>query len=349
MLEKMAEYGHEQIFFASDNDTGLRAIIAVHSTVLGPALGGTRMWDYESEEDAIYDVLRLSKGMTLKNSAAGLNLGGGKAVIIGNPRKLKNEKFLRAYGKFVDRLNGSYITAEDINIDVSDVEIISKSTKHVVGLHGEGKSGDPSPFTARGIFKGMQAGAKAKFGQESLKDKAVAIQGVGKVGYSLCKWLKEEGSNLIIADINKKVADKVAMEFDARVVTSEEILSVECDIFAPCALGAVLNKDNVASLKCKLVAGGANNILVDDLAGEALANRDILYIPDYIINAGGVINISVELEGQYSEQKAIDQVDKIYNNVENLLKFAKKERLATHLASDKFAMNRIQDFKKVKN
>lgn len=346
MLKKMAEYGHEQVFFVSDEDTGLKAIIAVHSTILGPALGGTRMWNYESEDDAIYDVLRLSKGMTLKNSAAGLNLGGGKAVIMGDPAKLKNEAFLLAYGKFVDRLNGSYITAEDVNISVADAEIIRKATVHVAGLHGQGKSGDPSPFTARGTFKGMKAGAKEKFRDDSLKGKIVAVQGLGKVGYNLCEWLKEEGANLIVADINKEATDKAAAELGAKVVTCGEILSVECDIFAPCALGAVLNKDNVADLKCKLVAGAANNVLVDNLAGEALVERGILYIPDYIINAGGVINVAMEVEGNYNEQKAIEKVNAIYDNVKNLLAFAKEEGLPTHLAADKFAMKRIEEAKK---
>jgi len=342
MLDKMAEYGHEQILFVSDEETGLKAIIAVHSTILGPALGGVRMLDYKSEQDAIYDALRLSKGMTLKCSAAGLNLGGGKAVIIGDPKKLKNKKLLLAYGKFVNRLSGSYITAEDVNIGIEDVEIINKATKYVTGLSSDGKSGDPSPFTARGAFMGMKAGAKEKFGSESLKGKTVAVQGLGKVGYDLCRWLKQEGSNIIVTDVNKSVTDKAAAEFGAKVVTSGEILSTECDIFAPCALGAVLNKNNVSELKCEMVAGAANNILVDDLAGNALADRNILYIPDYIINAGGVINISLEVEGNYSEVKAIEKVDSIYYNVKNIIAFAKKEDLPIHLAADKFAMNRIE-------
>lgn len=345
MFSKMNSYGHEQVCFVSDEETGLKAIIAVHSTVLGPALGGTRMWDYKSEEDALYDVLRLSKGMTLKNSAAGLNLGGGKAVIMGDPAKLKNEKFLLAYGRFVDRLNGSYITAEDVNIGVSDAQIISRVTKHVVGLHGEGKSGDPSPFTARGVFKGMQATVNKMFGANSLNGLTVAVQGLGKVGYELCRLLHEDGANIIVTDINNLATEKVEKEFRAKVVSAEEILTCECDIFAPCALGAVINVDNAQKLNCKIVAGAANNVLVNDEAGDQLVNKGILYIPDYIINAGGVINVSMEVNGGYSEEEAIKKVDSIYDNVKNLLGFAKQEGLSTHLAADKFAMKRIEEAK----
>lgn len=346
MFKKIVKYGHEQVVFAYDEDTGLKAIIGIHSTVLGPALGGTRMWDYKSEEDAIYDVLRLSRGMTLKNSAAGLNLGGGKAVIIGNPAKLKNEKFLISYGKFVNSLNGSYITAEDVNIGVSDIEIIRKSTKYVAGINGENKSGNPSPFTARGVLRGMEAITDEKFGTKSLKGLTVAIQGLGSVGYELCRLLNKAGAKLIVTDINPVVVNKAQVEFGAKVVSSKEILTVKCDIFAPCALGSVISVDNVSSLNCKIIAGAANNVLVNDAAGNELVKYGISYIPDYIINAGGVINIAMELDGDYSAEKATRKVDNIYNNVKNLLSFAEAESLPTHLAADKFAMERINKVKK---
>lgn len=342
MFSKIDYYGHEQVCFFSDEETGLKAIIAVHSTVLGPALGGTRMWNYKSEEEAIYDVLRLSKGMTLKNSAAGLNLGGGKAVIIGDHTKLKNEKFLLTYGKFIDRLNGFYITAEDVNIGVNDIEVISKVTKHVSGLYGQGKSGNPSPFTARGVLKGMQATVNEIFGVSNLNGLTVAVQGLGSVGFELCRLLKEDGANIIVADINKLAVKKVELEFGAKVVSVEEILTYKCDILAPCAMGAVINKDNANKLNCKIVAGAANNILVDNDAGNQLVNKGILYIPDYIINAGGVINISMEIMGNYNKKEAIIKVDSIYDNVKNILQFAKQEGLPTHLAADKFAMKRIE-------
>jgi len=341
MFKLLEEYGHEQVVFGCDKETGLKAIIGVHNTVLGPALGGTRMWNYKSEEDAIYDVLRLSRSMTLKNSAAGLNLGGGKAVIIGDPLKLKNEKFLLAYGKFVDSLNGNYITAEDVNIGVNDAEIIRKATKHVVGLYGENKSGDPSPFTARGVYKGIEAASKEKFGCSSLDGLSVAIQGLGKVGYELGRLLKEGGAKLIVSDINPLIVNKAVMELDAKAVSTEEILTVDCDIFAPCAMGAVLSINNIPGLKCKMVAGAANNVLVNNDAGNELVKRGILYIPDYIINAGGVINISMEIDGRYDVNKVTKKVDEIYDNVKNLLNFAKAEGLPTHLAADKFAMDRI--------
>jgi len=340
MFKQIEQYGHEGVYFGYDEESGLKAIIAVHSTVLGPALGGTRMWDYVSEDEAIYDVLRLSKGMSLKSSAAGLDLGGGKAVIIGDP-KIKTEKLLRAYGRFVESLNGKYITAEDVNIGVEDAEIMAQTTKHVVGLHG--KSGDPSPFTARGVYRGMKAGALEKFGVESLKGLTVAVQGLGKVGYELCRLVKEDGGIIVASEINKAKTDFAAEKLGIKIVSPEEILYQNCDILAPCALGAVINSDNAKKLNCKLIAGGANNVLVDNNAGDILVDRDILYIPDYIVNAGGVINVFFETKGTYDVEEATRKVDAIYENVQGVLKFAKEEKLPTHLAADKFAMKRIEE------
>jgi leucine dehydrogenase len=344
MFKQIEAYGHEGVYFGYDEETGMKAIIAVHNTVLGPALGGTRMWDYASDEEAIYDVLRLSRGMTLKSSAAGLKLGGGKAVIIGDPAKLKNEKFLLAYGRFVETLGGKYITAEDVNIGEADAEIMAKATKHVVGLPG--KSGDPSPFTSRGVYRGMKAAALEVFGTDDLKGKVVAVQGLGKVGYYLCKHLRDEGAVIIGCDINQANIDRALAEVpDIKVVSPDEILTVDCDIFAPCALGAIINKDNVSKLKCKLVCGGANNVLVDNDAGEALVKAGILYAPDYIVNAGGVINVAEEAYGVYCEEAATKQVDNIYETTKDLIAFAKKENMPMHLAADVFAMKRINEAK----
>ena len=336
VVQAMNEYGHEQIVFAHDKASGLNAIIAIHSTVLGPALGGTRFWNYASEDDALFDVLRLSRGMTLKNAAAGLKLGGGKAVIIGDPKKLKSEKFFHVYGKFIDSLGGKYYTAEDVNIDASDVSQINKATKFVSGTPEV--SGNPSPFTARGVYLAIKAGASVAFGSDSLNGKTIAVQGIGSVGYGLCEHLQKEGVNLKVYDINPAAVEKAVKNLGATAVSAEEILTANCDILSPCALGAVLNTINVKQLKCKLVAGAANNVLLDAATGDMLNDAGILYLPDYIINAGGVINCGMEIpDGNYSADTVNANVDKIYDTTLKIIALAKEKRISTYRAADEYA------------
>jgi len=336
IIKAMSEYGHEQIVFARDKALGLNAIIAIHSTVLGPALGGTRFWDYATEDDALFDVLRLSRGMTLKNAAAGLKLGGGKAVIIGDPKKLKSREFFHAYGKFINSLGGKYYTAEDVNINATDVAHMNEVTKFVTGTPEV--SGNPSPFTARGIYRAMKAGSGVKFGSDSLKGKTIAVQGLGSVGYALCNYLHNEGANLRVYDINPAAVEKTVKNFGATAVTAEEILTTNCDIFSPCALGAVLNTSNVGRLKCKLIAGAANNVLLDAATGDALNELGILYLPDFIINAGGVINCGMEIpDGVYNVDVINAKVDEIYNTTLKIIALAKEKKISTYRAADEYA------------
>jgi len=348
MFEKLKEYGTEEIHFANDEESGLNAIIAVHSSVLGPCVGGTRFWQYENEEKALYDVLRLSRGMTYKNAVSGLKYGGAKGVIIGDPKKLKSEKLLLAYGRFVDRLGGNFTTGEDVNISLADAEIMSRATKHIVGIGGTGRGGDPSPYTARGVFRGMQAGAKEKFGSESFKGKTVAVQGLGKVGYDVCKWLHEDGAKLIVADINADAVKRAKAEFGAETASPSDIMFADCDVFSPNAMGAILKADDVPRLKCALIGGGANNVLVDPSAGDALHSAGILYIPDYVINAGGVISVCLEFERIHTDKLANEKCDGIFNNVNNILDFAKKENLPTYLAADRYSQKVVDDARRGK-
>ncbi len=339
VFSQMQSYGHEQIVFVQNEAVGLKAIIAIHDTTLGPALGGSRFWNYASEEEALFDVLRLSRGMTLKNAAAGLALGGGKAAIIGDPAKLKSREFFHVYGKFLNSLGGKYYTAEDVNIGASDIAMIAEACKYVVGTPEV--SGNPAPFTARGVYMGMKAGAKAKFGSESLAGKTVAIQGVGNVGRLLCEYLAKEGAKLKVYDINQAAVDKVVADLGAVAVSAEEILVTDCDILAPCALGAVLNTGNVGSLKCALISGCANNILLDAATGDALTKRDILYLPDFIINAGGVINCGMEVTEGYNVDRVNERVDKIYDATESILKLAKEKGISTAQAAEDYAWSKV--------
>lgn len=335
IFQEMNAYGHEQIVFARDEKVGLRAIIAIHSTVLGPALGGTRFWNYATEEEALFDVLRLSRGMTLKNAAAGLKLGGGKAVIIGEPQKLKSREFFHAYGKCVGALGGRFYTAEDVNIGVADVELIGEATKFVTGTLRA--SGDPSPLTARGIHMGMKAGARTQWGTKSLTGKTVVVQGLGNVGKALCERLHKEGAKLKVHDIHPAAMEKVVNSLGAKALLAEEVLTTEGDIFVPCAMGAVLSVENVKHLKCQMVAGGANNVLVDEATGDALKERGILYLPDYIVNAGGVINCGMEISGDYNAEVVNAKVDEIYNTTLCVLALAKEKNLSTDRAAREYA------------
>jgi leucine dehydrogenase len=338
----MEKYDYEQLLFCQDENSGLKAIIGIHDTTLGPALGGTRMWTYDSEEAAIEDALRLAKGMTYKNAAAGLNLGGGKTVIIGDPRKDKNEEMFRAFGRFIQGLNGRYITAEDVGTTVADMDLIHEETDYVTGISPAfGSSGNPSPVTAYGVYRGMKAAAKEAFGTDSLEGRTIAVQGVGNVAFTLCRHLHEEGANLIVTDINKEAVQRAVDEFGAKAVDINEIYSVDCDIYAPCALGAVINDETIPQIKAKVIAGAANNQLKDTAHGDTIHEMGIVYAPDYVINAGGVINVADELYG-YNRDRAMKKVEQIYNNVERVIEIAKRDNIPTYLAADRMAEERIQ-------
>ncbi len=340
ILVQLTKMGHEQVLFCNDAKTGLKAIIAVHNTVLGPALGGTRMWKYDNEADALHDVLRLSRGMTYKNSISGLDLGGGKAVIIGDARTMKSEALFRRFGQFVNGLAGKYITAEDVGISPDDMVHVSKETNHVVGLPG--KSGDPSPVTAYGVYMGMKACAKMQFGTDSLNGKTVAVQGVGHVGQYLVKHLASEGAKIFITDIHEETLKKVAETYGASVVAPQEIYDVPMDIYAPCALGATVNDDTLARLSCSIISGAANNQLADEQKhGMAVMEKGILYAPDYAINAGGVINCFSEVSGlslEWSHQKA----GEIYQTIYQILERSKNEGIPTYQIANRMAEERIE-------
>jgi leucine dehydrogenase len=345
-FETLYSMGHEEVVFFSDPSCGLKAIVAIHDTTLGPALGGTRMWPYEKEEDAIIDVLRLSRGMTYKAAVSGLNLGGGKAVIIGDPDKDKSEPLFRSFGRFVESLNGRYITAEDVNISVEDIDHIYTETSNVTGVAKvHGGSGNPAPYTALGTFRGMEAAATKLWGTRSLKDKIVALQGVGSVGFHLAEELEAAGARLIYTDINERNLARFKERFpDAQFVSTEAIYDQECDIYAPCALGATCNDDTIPRLKAKVVAGCANNQLKEDRHGQMLRERDILYCPDYLINAGGLMNVSIEFEG-WSDAKAMRMVNTIFDTTLKAFDISDKENMPVNLATDVLAERRIQSMK----
>ncbi|MDM5211761.1 branched-chain amino acid dehydrogenase [Peribacillus sp. RS7] len=341
IFKYLEKYDYEQLLFCQDKQSGLKAIIAIHDTTLGPALGGTRMWTYASEEDAIEDALRLSKGMTYKNAAAGLNLGGGKTVIIGDPRKDKNEEMFRAFGRYIQGLNGRYITAEDVGTTVEDMDLIHEETDFVTGISPAfGSSGNPSPVTAYGVYRGMKAAAKEAFGTDSLEGKVVAVQGVGNVAYNLCRHLHEEGAKLIVTDINKESVARAVESFGATAVNTDEIYGVECDIYAPCALGAVINDQTINQIKAKVIAGAANNQLKDPVHGDQIHEKGIIYAPDYVINAGGVINVADELLG-YNRERALKKVEMVYDTIERVMEIAKRDQIPTYKAADRMAEERI--------
>ncbi|TLS36390.1 branched-chain amino acid dehydrogenase [Pseudalkalibacillus caeni] len=345
LFKYMETYDYEQVVVCQDKQSGLKAIIAIHDTTLGPALGGTRMWTYDSEEAAFEDALRLAKGMTYKNAAAGLNLGGGKTVIIGDPRKDKNEEMFRAFGRYIQGLNGRYITAEDVGTTVADMDLIHEETDYVTGISPAfGSSGNPSPVTAYGVYVGMKAAAKEAFGTDSLEGKTVAVQGVGNVAYNLCKHLHEEGASLIVTDINKEAVQRAVDDFGAKAVNTDEIYSVDCDIFAPCALGAVINDDTIPQIKAKVIAGAANNQLKETTHGDQIAEMGIVYAPDYVINAGGVINVADELYG-YNRDRAMKRVEGIYDNIQKVIEISKRDGIPTYAAADRMAEERIERMK----
>lgn len=347
VLDIMQESEHEQVLFCQDKETGLKAIIAIHNTVLGPSLGGTRMWNYENEREALIDVLRLSRGMSYKSALAGLDLGGGKAVIIGDSRKDKSEALFRRFGRFVDSLNGRYITAEDVGISTGDIVEVSKETDYVAGLPREmGGSGDPSPVTAYGVFMGMKAAAKVAFGTDDLNGRTVAVQGVGSVGEHLCNYVHQDGGSLIVTDIHVEPLNRMKELYGAQVVAPDEIYDVAADIYSPCALGATINDDTLGRLKCSVIAGAANNQLADEqIHGKSVMENGILYAPDFLINAGGIINCFWELKG-YNETAAMNQTAAIYDTTLRIFEISQKENIPTYLAANRLAEDRINSIKK---
>jgi leucine dehydrogenase len=338
LFDTLAEMGHEEIAMGSDPESGYRGIVAIHSTRLGPALGGTRFWSYATDDEAIVDALRLSRGMTYKNAVAGLNLGGGKSVIIGDNRSNNREAIFRAHGRLVESLGGRYITAEDVGTTTRDMDFVHQETNHVAGLAE--KSGDPSPVTAHGVFRAIQASAKERWGSDDLHGKVVAIQGCGSVGCHLANELHEAGAKLIVCDIRPDRTQRVVAETGATVVDTEAIYGVEADIFAPCALGGIINDDTIPQLKVEIVAGGANNQLLEERHGDALEQRGIQYTPDYVANAGGVINVYSEVAGWDSEH-ALQKADEIYDTVLGVFEIAKEYGIPSYVAADRLAERRL--------
>lgn len=341
----MEEYDYEQLVICQDRNSGLKAIIAIHDTTLGPALGGTRMWTYKSEEAAIEDALRLARGMTYKNAAAGLDLGGGKTVIIGDPKKDKNPEMFRAFGRYIQGLNGRYITAEDVGTTEEDMDLIHLETDFVTGTSGSGSSGNPSPVTALGVYKGIKAAAMEAFGSDSLEGKTIAVQGVGNVAFALCEYLHQEGAKLIVTDINGDAVNRAVEAFNATAVDPDDIYDVDCDIYAPCALGATINDDTIPRIKAKVIAGSANNQLKESKHGDIIYEKGIVYAPDYVINSGGVINVADELHG-YNRERALKKVETIYDSLQRVFEISRRDNIPTYVAADRMAEERIESVRK---
>ena len=337
---------HEQVVFCNDKDTGLKAIIGIHNTVLGPALGGTRMWKYNSEWEALNDVLRLSRGMTFKSAITGLNLGGGKAVLIGDAKTEKTPELMRKFGEFVHSLSGKYITAEDVGMDTEDMDIVREVTPFVTGIsESKGGAGNPSPITAYGVFMGMKAAAKYKFGSDDLDGKKVLVQGIGHVGESLVEHLSNEGARVFIADINPARLEEISKKYSATIY-NEDVYAADVDIYAPCALGATINEDTINRLKASIIAGAANNQLADEkVHGQLLQDKGIVYAPDFLINAGGIINVYAELEG-YDRKEIMRKTENIYHTTLEILKKAEESNIPTHYAALQIAQQRIDDRKR---
>ncbi len=338
---------HEQIVFCNDKDTGLKAIIGIHNTVLGPALGGTRMWKYTNEWEALNDVLRLSRGMTFKSAISGLNLGGGKAVIIGDSKTDKTPELITRFGKFVNSLSGKYITAEDVGTTTEDMDRINDVTKFVTGIsESRGGSGNPSPVTAYGVYMGMKAAAKYKFGSDNLAGKKILVQGIGHVGETLVKYLAEENAEVYITDLHANKLEDVSKKYGVKIFKDEDIYSADVDIYAPCALGATINNETIGKLKSKIIAGAANNQLANEpIHGQMLKQQGILYAPDFLINAGGIINVYGEIVN-YGKDEAMRRTEDIYNTTLNIFKLADDQNLTTYQAALALAVKRIEARKK---
>lgn len=340
IFDLMGQRHHEQLVFWSEPSIGYRGIIAIHDTTLGPALGGTRFWNYDSDRDAIVDALRLSRGMSYKAAITGLNLGGGKSVIIGDNKTTDREMIFRAHGRAVDSLKGRYITAEDVGTSVDDMEYIRMETDSVVGVYG--RSGDPSPVTAYGVYRGIKACAMFRYGSDNLEGKHVAVQGVGHVGYFVCEYLAQDGARLTVTDIDEARVNRVVEEFGARAVALDEIYGVKADIFAPCALGAVINDDTLGVLEVDIVAGAANNQLARSRHGTEVEQRGILYAPDYVINAGGLCNVYGELH-DWKKERSRRKAGEIYGTLIRIFERARAEGIPTSEAADRLAEQRIEE------
>ena len=342
VFDAIGDRGHEEVVFGHDAASGLNTIIAIHSTALGPALGGTRFYPFASEQDALADVLRLSEAMTYKAAAAGLDLGGGKAVIIGDPHKDKSERLWRAYGRVVDSLRGRFIAAADVGSEDLDMEMVRRETPWVVGTRvQEGGAGDPSPATARGLIGAMRAVSRFVWDTEDLTGRKVAVMGVGKVGMDLVRRLTEIGSSCIIADTYPPAIEQTAAQFDVEVVDPESIFQAPCDIFSPCSLGGALNENSIPQLKCKAVVGAANNQLATDEDAARLEERGILYGPDFVVNGGGLINVAEEISG-FEEERALAHIDKVYDNTLQVLETAAERNISPHIAACQVAEERIR-------
>ncbi len=341
VFESISKTDHEEVIFCQNKDAGLKAIIAIHNSVLGPALGGLRMWPYATEQDALNDVLRLSRGMTYKAAVSGLNLGGGKAVIIGDPSKDKSEALFRAFGRFVNSLNGRYITAEDVGIDVNDMEYVYRETEFVTGVHQvHGGSGDPSPFTAYGTLQGLMAALQTQYGNEDIGKYSFAVQGAGHVGMEYLKLLRERGAKVFVTDINKELVQRAVDDYGAEAVALDDIYDVDADVYSPCALGGTVNESTLERLKCQVICGAANNQLASNEIGDELQRRGILYAPDYAVNAGGLMNVSLEIDG-YNRERAMRMLRTINLNLTRIFEISKRDNIPTYKAADRMAEERI--------
>jgi leucine dehydrogenase len=350
IFDYMQKFGYEQLVYFHDKATDLKAITCIHSTVLGPSLGGTRIWNYSDEDEATLDVLRLARGMTYKSACAGLNLGGGKSVIIADPQELRSdivrrEAFFRSFGRFIEGLGGRYITAEDMNTTTQDMDYINMETEFVCGL--EHKSGNPSPFTALGVYKAILASCEAAYGSKDLKGKKVAVQGIGSVGYKLCQYLHADGAELFVSDISPERVSSAVLDFGAKAVEGDDIFGIECDVFAPCAKGACINDNTLPRLKCKIIAGAANNVLADIVKhGQAVHDKGIVYAPDYVANAGGVINVYWELHG-YNVETVKRSIERIYSQTLEIIRTSKEQNIPTAQVADQMAEARINAMRHV--
>ena len=348
ILEQMGAEGHEQLVVVSDAGSGLKAIIAIHDTTLGPACGGTRIWPYKSEREAMWDALRLSRAMTYKSAAADLPLGGGKGVIIADSHTQKTEALVRAYGRFVDTLGGRYLTTTDVGSTGRDMEYIKQETDYVVGLPvTAGGSGDTSIMTGLGIYMGMKACAKEIWGNDSLQGKVVAMQGFGKVATHTAHHLMKEDAALVVTDVFDGALDR-ARDLGLKVVKPDDIYGIDCDIFAPCALGGVINPETIPQLKCKVIAGGANNQLMSESDGEALHRMGIMYGPDYILNSGGIVNVESEISGIYNADRAREKTERVYEIMERVISISKKEEIPTAKAADRLAEERLKSVRGIR-
>lgn len=350
ILEQLSQSGHKKVVFCNDPSTGLKAIIAIHDTTLGPALGGVRMWNYSSEAEALEDVLRLSKGMTYKAAVAGLNVGGGTAVIIGDSRRQKTEALMRSFGRFVKNLNGEFIAGEDVGTTVRDMEYIRMETQHVTGVpESLGGAGNPAPFTAKGVYLGIKACVKEVFGTDELAGRSVVVQGTGNVGEHLVELLRNDNVEVYVTDINEDRMRVIARKYKAKAIEADKIFTIGADIYAPCALGATVNERTIKTMKFAIIAGSANNQLADEqVHGQLLHDKGILYAPDYLINAGGIISCYSELTG-FGRKRTIQLTENIYEATKEVIKLSKSENIPTNLAASRLAEKRIEDIKKIKS